>query len=567
MFCENCGKKLEDHLKFCTNCGTVVSAPAAVKAPTEPAPAAPQPPVQPPVYPVTPAPTPKPKKKFNPLFVILPVGAVVAILVVVLLISLFSGVLGGGSVKVLAAFAKTAEAYSSAYNELDLPKMDIPVEDGVFNTTASVKINKLPYASELEGIGVKIEASSNLPESSMYMKLTPAYGNIGILDAKILLNGSKIYASVPELTGDHVYMVNTETLGMDLVDLGIADPETADLGFNIFNIINKIKEASGIDEEAKELLTDAAKTLSKEIEVEKIGKEETSVNGKKVKCTVYRMTLSEDAMEEFVNTVMDVMEDTNTTDVYMDILKSIGLPDYVLDEISYELDVDGIYNDLSDVIDDVLNELGDLELDIYLSKGYVMSIYYENSIDDVDVELTIDLGGGKNYVDDLSIELFADDVEIVLESNGNHSCQDGVFTDTTTLDVNDGYDKIRISSEFSFEPKASDENFNWSVKVDDFKAKVIGQITLEEKFASVKLDKIELSSGGTQALSVSLETTVSEYEDIGMSTKNSYELLKMSEDELMAEMEYLEETATSWAMSFVAGNPELMDLIGSIMYY
>ena len=420
---------------------------------------------------------------------------------------------------------------------------------------------------ELEGLGAQIALDTDFAGRQMGLSVTPSYGSADILDAKILFQDGSVYASVPQLVGERVYMVNTENLGAALIDLGAADEEVKDFGFNIFDMIDMVKEAVKVDEEDLEKVKDAAKELAKAIEAKKIGKESVDVNDSTLKCDTYEVVIPEDALKDFFNAAEDLSGNVDPLDLCVDLFESMGLPDYMIEELRMEIGTLDINGEAYDAIYEILDELGDIELTVYLYKGYVACVYYEFSIMDTDFELTAQFGGGKNYADDLHVELVIDDAaEILLESHGDHTSPKGIYTDSTTVDISiSGSDSYRISSELSYEPDGKDENFQWTLDAEEVKLSVSGLVLAEDKSISFVLEDVDLWSYDEKVLGISLDVSIGEYQDTSLSTKDAVEVLYLSEEELYEEVARLEETAMQWAIGLTESNPALVELLDSLM--
>ena len=140
------------------------------------------------------------------------------------------------------------------------------------------------------------------------------------------------------------------------------------------------------------------------------------------------MVLTEDGMDELLDALEDVYKNADTTDAYMDIFKSMGLPSEARSEIKTGLkDSREEVKEAFDTLHESVKEIGDIELDVYLNGGYIVAAVYEED----DSTITLNIGSGKKYVDNISLRMESRDYEFSIVSTGNHACAGGKFTDVT----------------------------------------------------------------------------------------------------------------------------------------
>ena len=111
------------------------------------------------------------------------------------------------------------------------------------------------------------------------------------------------------------------------------------------------------------------------IEVEKTGKEEIEVNDERVKATVYRLTVPEDALKQACEGVLDLSGDLDYVSLCEALIEQLGFPadmvDQAMAEIEMELGNLSLDSEIENAIDEVLDEIGDIEIDVFVRKGYV----------------------------------------------------------------------------------------------------------------------------------------------------------------------------------------------------
>ena len=582
MFCTNCGKQLPDSAKFCTNCGTRMETAEPVNyfKPAQKSLADEMPEVKPvptpePVAAYAPADIPKapPKakrKKFNPLAVIIPAaGAAVIALIVVLILVAF----GGDKATVGKALVKSAGEFSDAVVNFETPEIVNDNQEVVGSESLSLWINSLPQAPELEGMGIQINTDINEPGRSSQITVSGTYGAAEIITAQILLEDAYLYADVPQITGGRSFAVNTEQLGAVLMNFGLEEEGIDKLGFNYWDIYQYLKDTLMQDPEAYKLPPEVIAAFVDAIEVEKLGKETVDVNGNALKCTAYEVVIPDDAIADILEAYLDLALEIDpyaAAESILEVYRMIGMPDEMIaqmeEELYYMYEDMNVSDEAYDSIDMVVDTLGNIQLEVFLHKGYVVSVQYEETIDGVDIEFALDLGGGKNYADDLSIEIIADEAEITLVSSGDHTGKNGIYTDSTVLEVTSPYsEKVRIKSNMEYEPEASSDNFSWELDADVFSIELNGQLTPGKKEAVIRFDEATVWVEGQKMASVGMELGVREYQGSSMNTGNSIDLTYITLDELYEEVMAMEGTAMAWAEGLMANYPELAEILSDMM--
>lgn len=552
MFCRKCGAEIMEGGVFCCECGTPVEG-AQTKAPVTQAP------------PKVPK---KPRRSGSKLPVIIACAAG-GIVVLALLMVLLVGVVGGDSVKVANAVSKSVGAYTDAVDKLSLPEVSGLIESGAYSQEVSVWADEIPYYDELEGIGVRVNVDSNIPKQKLAIQMTPYFGSLDLITVQAKADGAKIYAGSPEMTGDKYFMVNTKTLGQTLYEQDLIDEELSGLGFNIFEVAEQVQALNKESEKLVKEVKAATTQLLKDIEVKKTGSKTIDVNDNEVKCTEYHVVLTSDAMAAYLETVMKASMEANNMDAYLDILASIGMPDYLIDEIAYGISYEvGSMEEVYESLEYIEDMLGDIELDLYVSKGYVMSVVYEGEIDGMETVISLDLGGGKNYVDDLSFVVeVEDEMMLAVVSTGDHGAKGGTFTDETVVTMEEyGYKYDLLKSRISYEPGAKkDENFQWKLQMEDVTIKMQGMLSGGKNKMDVRMDKFSLKIDDEE-LSVGLEYHLSDYKSDDIKVKNSIEILTMSEDDLLEVGEEVSENMMNWAGEIYERYPDLIDNLSYLFW-
>ena len=568
MFCMNCGKNLDNNAKFCPYCGKVIAADAPRPAPApEPAPVSygntgtsgfdkePQ------------------RPKSRGLGKVLAAVAAVAVIAALGVGLFFSGVFSGDKGKVFGAVSKTVSAYADAAKSAGLPDLKSLTEDQKFSQSGEIVLEDidlgwygyfLDYSvSALEGIGVRFSTNYDLSGEKLSASATPFYGSVDLLTAELVMDGSRIYFNSPELLGNTYYGLDTATLGKDLRALGAGEDEVGNISFNIFQLVKDIQEITEMDGENQKAIEEAGKELYDAIEVEKGDAETIMVNGSSVECDAYTVMISKSAMKDYLRAVRNAV--SNSVDYTKDLIElfsSLGLPDEAMKEIRRELsntDTKQSVKTMFNSLEDAVSALGDVELQVYINGGYVMAVTYSNRIDGARVKAELYLGGGKNYVDDLSLTVSAGDsyskVELALTSHGDHGAKGGAFKDETVLEITQYGYTTEFSSEMSYASKKDRNNFSWRIDFEDGRIDIAGQLTTGKNSMELHLDEVEFRADDV-SVTFSVDYSIGAYQGIP-SVKSPVMLSTLTEKKLQDIVDDVMDNVTDWMYDLLDEIPEL----------
>jgi len=409
----------------------------------------------------------------------------------------------------------------------------------------------------LPGLGVRFSSEISLADRHLGLRIVPSYGGVELLNAEVSVDDEVVYFAVPELLPDPAYGINTVTMMQDLQNMGANLGEEKSISFNFFDLVEIIKEGTTISEADQKKIEDAGKVLVKAIEVEKDGKRDIKVNKTNTKCTVYKVTIPQKALEKWMNTVEEVMGSVNYAEIMEKFFKKMNLPDYLVQELSEEVsrnmgwNFDGMY--------DMLDDLGDVELEVCVSKGKISAVFYEDKVDGSDVEIALYLGGGKVYADNVSLELNVDNNSIVVKSKGDHTAKNDVFTDSTEIAVTSRGRTEEYEISTRFDPKAKGQNLTIKVESKDFVMEMDTKLVLEKE--KIQLDDWDFAveADGVR-LELEFEYTLTPYEnrsDVG----GARLLSDMTQQDLVEIVYGAEEKAAIWIMDVVEQIPFLKEFM------
>ena len=538
MFCKFCGKQLNPTDKFCCHCGTPVDAGMATpEAPVNETIIPHKPPVP---KPSIPKPT-IPKININlPGGILIPAVAValVVVLVVVLLVT------GSPSAKVAKAFSNTLKEFTSVSDLWHAEDVVSLLQKDALSMTMDVA----PEDSMLDGFGIRARADVSIPKKYIGVNVVPYVGSVDLLSASMVLDDTTLAISIPDLMSKN-YGLNTETIMTDLADMGADLDGLEDITINFFDTVKTIREQTDRSKENEKLLKNATTELVKALEVEKSGSKSITVNKSKTKCTVYTVVIPQDAMESYAETIEEILTAVDYADVMESVLDDMGMPSSLTREIVSEMDYStpdmrAVYN--------VIDMLGDVELEVYVSKNKISAIKYDAMNDEAGLEIELLIGGGDNYIDDITLKIAnAHDEEFVIKSKGNHTGKGGTFTDKTTLDL----DGDVMTIEIEYEPKAKEDNLSISMESDypSDTFKLEGNYSASK--SSVQMNIQELTMGRT-TVKTNMDLGISDYSK-KVTVSKPQMINKMTEEEILEVMEEIEAQAMEWAEAMFEEYPEL----------
>lgn len=556
MICKNCGNAIRDDAKFCPHCGALGGAA--------------------PVYAGPEAPVPGPGRGKKGLII---GGVVAAVVVVAALAAVFAGGLfANPRGQVEQAMAKSLAAYQAAEEALGMPDIsrwqrDQTISQGMRLELTGLNSDLVGYdLSALEGLGLEMSTSYSGKDRQMFARLAAFWGEDDLLTFQMVADGPELYVDVPQITGESSYGVNTETLGADLYQT-TGDSSVKDISFNIFDMADKILER--LDQEALEqAIQSANRTLWEAAQVEKAGSDTISVNGSDTKVKVYQVTLSKDALSQYVDDWMEILSAINYFSLYRELLQDAGLPQEQIDTIMGELDEMEVYGQLANSLKEAIARFGDVKLEVCVGGGYVSAVCWEGEIQGETVEALLTLGGGEEYVDDWSLELSGSGKEkIELKSTGDHGLKGGVYTDETTLRIREGGSTLlKATSHLSLNPRLDKDNFQWELEVNSsglavFSLETEGDFSMGDDYLSLHLDDVSLRAVGMEICSLAFEYRVSNVPD-RLAINRPRLIPQMDETELMQMVLDTQERALRWSSEmeslFLSRLPE--ELIWALMY-
>ena len=544
MVCGNCGRVVKDGAKFCDYCGaTVNAATAGAEQSGEQI-------------------LGGAKRRGKGLVVGLGVaGVAVVAAVAILLVSL----LGGAKGKVLKAAAKSAGEHAAVMDTFGVSTLREILEKQAYTQKIGLELEKLSvddYSgndySIMKGLGADLILASDLPGHKIGVNGMLRWGSVDLVEAYVTMEEGKIIAFCPELMDDTALGIDTETIGKDISEADWFEDFTGedmddfeDLSFNIFDLIDITREVTPMD-------TAAQKELVNAIEVEKDGSDEVEVNGEDIKCAIYSVVIPEDALLDYLDALQEYVEESTKADEMADYLDSLDLD---IDTDDFADEMESSYDEVFSTLEEAVKELGDLEFEVAVKGGLVMAVNGELEIDGETMEYSLQLGGGKEYVNDISLTMEVDGSAVVIESSGDHALKGGVYTDTTTFKA-DGEKVMTIETEY--DTKAKDDNFSFVMFNDEGRLTLEGTLAVSGGSFSMVFDELSFFDDYNEGISVSGEYTVKAYEKIKIPAEETVMLLTADEGDIEDLLEDIEDNAYDFGMYL---GEECYELIEAIQYW
>ena len=541
MFCKKCGRSLTENDKFCLDCGTPVDQMQEEVVFTT-------------METTASAPVKKSKAKL-----LIPIVAVVVLVGIVAAV-LLSGAFGSDASSLFEAIANSVSAWNETSRTDPETVAWLAESQEEYSGEMTVWLEDFPDLVQLEGFGIRADFDYSQSQRYFGMNLAPTFGYADIIHGQVVLKDNELYFGSQELTKDTYYMIHTDLLGREMNALGAGVPELDSMGFNLFDMVQTMQEDVLADQAAIENLMEVFKTLKEQVTIEKTGSGNIDVNGNSLKADTYHVVIPQTSVSAILDAMEPIYMAQNSTEGMLEAYAAMGMDDETLEMLAEELEeMAAMQQETFDEVRKAIEAMGDLEMDLYVSKKMVVQVAFTITVEEYTIDTTIDLGGGENYVDDLSVTMMDQNGDgITLVSQGDHGAKSGTFTDKTTITVEDE----SISWELRYTPEAESDNLYWNINVvDEVSIEMKGQLTLNDKEFFLRLDELKLAEGDYTLGTFGIEYRFGPYAPTEVDTSNYKVLAEMTEADMTAASTGLMMNAMEWVSWLQENFPELMSML------
>lgn len=560
MFCLKCGKEIPPSAGSCPHCGAATAAGAPAGRPSAPTP--PKPPVY--TMPEGAAAWSDPdgdeggRRRMPLLFG----GIAAAVLVVALIVWAAAGLFSSPKGQVEQAFAKTAAAYAAAGNGLDLPDLGKLIQGRSYSQRLSYALNGVDPRlmggedlSYLKGLGLRIGADYDQKGRKLGSEAALVWSGQELASFQLLVDGQRMLFASPEFTKGTAYGLSTKTLGKDLIRLGVWDDGLGleKIGFDLFELMELAVSGGEGTDEARAAMVEAYRQLFDAVQVDKGGRQSVEVNGTRLDADLYRVVVPQQAMMDYIAAWEDSIALADAQETYREILLAMGFDRADADALLSGMDAAGLYGQMADTMEEGVRALGDLELDVYVSGGYVSAVEWSERTGSPRMTVGLYLGGGENYVDDLSLEIAAGGQKLIVQSTGDHAAKSGAFTDETVFRLG----PQRAAFQLRYEPKADRDNFQWEFKVDNTASVSLeGQLTTTKDSVELELDDLSVKAAGVKLISFQAAYYLGPCRGVELSFPDVRMLAELDEEDLMELAYDIQANAEDWGYDVLDKLPQ-----------
>lgn len=465
--------------------------------------------------------------------------------------------------KVMDAFVSSATASSSDALSKELGISDVleSVKKGSSKAGLELTLEDTDMY-ELAGLvsaSVSSEASYDAKDKKMLMELGIGYAASDIISCLIYADEEQIALQVPELLEEVLYINYSGNLAKKLKNSaivkmsGIAEED-------IDTFLDSLGSTQS-DEVTEFLLgfeteTKAVSTFKDAIEVEEIGTEKFTINGKEQKCDGYEVVITEESIADLAEEIIDYfLLSKDAKSIYESILSEASSGEmgsdieYAAEDLEEMLDT--IKANKKDFLSIIKEVISDIKLEMYLCKGQIVSLEAEVKITEpggseenkVGVEFVAtggDYGLYDNY--ELAVKVMKMNiVNITKETNNSKSDYEVVYEvgGIAMQDVDLHFEYALDKKNGDFEAKAVlDDGY------DDIRITLEGVLEVEKKSMTMELDKLLLTVDSEVVFELSGKYFIeSDAADVKMPKGTKFDILTEKEsdwEDLIGKLEDIE---------------------------
>ena len=438
-----------------------------------------------------------PKKKSNVKIIAIVAVIVVALFGGVALAANASGMFKSDKAVVWDAFAgfmepKEKGTYETVFGYEDLFKL---MNTGSTEYGMNLKIEDIADESTafLKGGELSMDFATDMENRKVFAGIIAKYSGLEVANLEIFMDSTKIQAAVPTYT-DKAFTIDYSkdikeqiTNSPVLSSLVEETPEGIDAINSYFDTVKKtmskdtkIVDYSEIIERFK-TTTKALDNLKESMVVEKTDSKEFEVNGKKEDCKGYNVTISGEAMVNFVDTTGNfLMEDSLIQEVYWSMVE--GYYSSMSATMGESFDMK---KELKDLLEEAKTEmkesLDSVEMVVYVNKnGDLADLKADMKFKDETTKVTYEqtfMGGNTNCENTkgvVTIVIDGEEVKVSFDKKGSFDA-DVLKTDLDVKVTAAGQNQMNFKYVEDYNTKSEEYNFNLNFAVDADSFDIIGK--------------------------------------------------------------------------------------------
>lgn len=455
--------------------------------------------------PVTPEPAPKKKHRG--------ILATLIVLLLVILAGSFTWVFAGD--KILLAVKPNLYLAMAVDNTFDTLEKEYALAEKVFGAG---KIDmtqgyetKMKFGIDSLSVGDKEDMISNLAiqfineyskkKSQMSFNSSFIHKDETLVSLGGFWNDEEAGISIPELTKDY-FVIETKKFGQKWNNsfLGSGYSLNEDLDVSISKFITKNKPE--LSAETKEALKTESKNLLKKFEIQETMNDSVEIGDSTKKAICIDAVLDSKEFTDYLDTVLDILEDDEGFDDYFDQLngfyQSLGSPN--------SFDKDQYFKEMKDAIKKI--KLDDIELTFITYQKMIIgfdSDFVLNKDEYAESKTKVSFGyyGEENMIDeirlDVGVKSKAQNADLSIDLAGNHVPKNGEFSSKLTLKAKyngDTVASVNGNIAIDLEKKSNNLSCKYELKSDETTATLDLNGDYENgKEFTLNFDKLNLITG------------------------------------------------------------------------
>lgn len=345
----------------------------------------------------------------------------------------------------------------------------------------------------LESGSIFAEVAYDEAAKKAMLDMGVGYGGSDIVSGQLYIDEKQLAVAVPELL-DEVFYVEFDNIIKNFKKSALAEMiGMSDEDFEIIDEAFKALEKAGKDADADEMLkfflgfNDEIKEFKDKIEVEEIDAEKFEINGKERKCNGYEVVITKKSIANLIEAAIDYyLLSADAKDFYENIAGQV-------EEAGGSVDMDSLYDTIEiieenkdDVLDMVKECISDIEAEMYIYEGEIVSL-------DASVKITDPTGS-------FGVDSFK--VGIALEcTGGDYSVYDNYQLAVKVMNI------TLIKLEKESETKGDDYSAEWTVSSAALEDTTIGcSFAMDKKKGDFEASAV--FNGGEMKMSASAEGNI-----------------------------------------------------------